>query len=215
MKYTIHHQDSYAMLQVDLEKGESINSEKGAMIAMSEGVELTGHVEGGLVGGLIRKYITDEKFFTEKIIATRKAGFTCLGTGVGSIAVMEVNPNNPLFLKKGAYLASTEGVTVSAGAQGLIKGLTSGEGFFLIKVHGQGTVFLSCFGASHSFELAPGEHMIVDNGHLLAWESTLKYRMTKASKGIVSSLTSGEGLVCDFTGPGKLYIQTSRPLVLS
>jgi uncharacterized protein (TIGR00266 family) len=105
-------------------------------------------------------------------------------------------------------LAGSEGVEVNAKMQNLMKGLFSGEGFFILKVQGRGTVAISSFGAVHEINLAPGENITIDNQHLVAWPSTTNYTITKASKGWISSVTSGEGLVCKFTGPGKVYIQT-------
>lgn len=52
-----------------------------------------------------------------------------------------------------------------------------------------------------------GEKYVVDNGHLVAWN--VKYIMERvASGGIISGLSSGEGLVCKFTGPGTVFMQT-------
>ena len=196
MKYEIVHQDSFPMLQVHLEQGEKISCERGAMITMSQGLELQGDVKGGIVGGLIRSFLTQESFFTENITASGNAGTASIGAGIpGSILALEVTPSKSLLVQKGGYLASTPG--------------TSKEGFFLIKLSGSGTAFISSLGAAHRFDLEPGEELIVDNGHLLAWDETLEYKMQKAS-GIVSSMTSGEGLVCKFTGPGTLYIHTMK-----
>lgn len=47
----------------------------------------------------------------------------------------------------------------------------------------------------------------MDNGHLIAWNC--KYVMERvASGGIISGIASAEGLVCKFTGPGTVYMQT-------
>lgn len=58
-----------------------------------------------------------------------------------------------------------------------------------------------------------GEKYIVDNGHLVAWNT--KYVMERvASGGIISGFASGEGLVCKFTGPGTVFIQTRNAVSL-
>lgn len=60
-------------------------------------------------------------------------------------------------------------------------------------------------------QLAEGERYIVDNGHLVAWNT--KYILERvASGGIISGLSAGEGLVCKFTGPGTIFIQTRNPV---
>ena len=59
--------------------------------------------------------------------------------------------------------------------------------------------------------MADGERYIVDNGHLVAWNT--KYILERvASGGIISGLSSGEGLVCKFTGPGTVFLQTRNPV---
>jgi uncharacterized protein (AIM24 family) len=80
--------------------------------------------------------------------------------------------------------------------------------FSFLKQEEKGTLVLSSFGAIHEINLAPGEQYIIDNSHLVAWPSTTHFSLEKASQGWISSFTSGEMLVCRFTGPGKVYIQT-------
>ena len=95
--------------------------------------------------------------------------------------------------------------------QNLGKGLFSGAGLFVVKASGTGTLFFNSFGAIYPLELQVGEEMVVDTGHLVAWDADMNYKVTKASSGIMSSLTSGEMLVCKFTGPGKVYTQSRNP----
>jgi uncharacterized protein (TIGR00266 family) len=95
--------------------------------------------------------------------------------------------------------------------QNLTKGLFSGEGFFVLKASGVGTLFVSSFGAIHPIDLAEGQEIIIDNGHLVAWPEGMNYKIEKASSGWISSITSGEGLVCRFRGPGRVLIQTRNP----
>jgi uncharacterized protein (AIM24 family) len=92
-----------------------------------------------------------------------------------------------------------------------MKGLFSKAGFFVVKISGTGLVFISSFGAIHPINLAPGEQIIIDNGHLVAWPDYMQYSIEKAAKGWISSWTSGESLVCRFTGPGTVLIQTRNP----
>ena len=99
-------------------------------------------------------------------------------------------------------------VVVSTKMQNLAKGLFSGEGFFVMEVSGKGLLFVSSFGAIHEINLGPGEEIIIDNQHLVAWPSNVQFNIEKASAGWVSSFTSGEGLVCRFKGPGKILIQS-------
>ena len=96
----------------------------------------------------------------------------------------------------------------------------SGEGLFLLTVRGSGTLLLSSFGAIHSKVLAPGEEYIVDSGHIVAFEESVQYQLEKATgktqgvggflKGMVQSALSGEGFVCRYRGPGRIYLQTRQ-----
>ena len=87
----------------------------------------------------------------------------------------------------------------------------SGEGFFVLNARGRGTVFISSYGVIHPINLDDREEIIIDNGHLVAWPDYMDYKIEKASSGWISSLTSGEGLVCRFKGPGVVLIQTRNP----
>ena len=84
----------------------------------------------------------------------------------------------------------------------------SGEGLFLQKISGYGLLFLNSYGTILEKNLNPGETYIVDTGHIVAFEESIKYNIKKASKGLFSTLASGEGLVCEYYGPGKIWMQS-------
>ena len=98
--------------------------------------------------------------------------------------------------------------------------MLSGEGLFLLTVDGSGLLLLSSFGAIHQKQLKPGEEYIVDTGHIVAFESSVQYQLEKATgktqglggflKGMVQAGLSGEGFVCRYRGPGRVYIQTRQ-----
>jgi uncharacterized protein (TIGR00266 family) len=109
---------------------------------------------------------------------------------------------------KDGFFAGEEGLRISTKMQNLAKGLFSGEGFFVVKVSGEGKAFLSSFGAVVKVNIEAGKDYIIDNHHLVAWPDNAKIKIEKASKGWINSLTSGEGLVTKITGPTEVYIQT-------
>jgi len=117
----------------------------------------------------------------------------------------------PYILQKDGFFAGSEGLEITTKMQNLARGIFSGEGFFVIRVSGRGTLFVSSYGAIHPFDLSEGEEIVIDNGHLVAWPESMNYTIEKASSGWVSSFTSGEGLVCRFRGPGRVLIQTRNP----
>lgn len=211
MKYEILYEGSFPIVEVKLEKGELIKAESDAMLAMSPTVDLEGKLEGGLFGGLSRM-LSGEKFFFQTLAARRGAGNVILAPSIpGGIIDVELDGSYGLNVQKDGFLAATSNVEVSTQMQNITQGLFSGEGLFILKVKGNGTVFLNSYGAIHAINIPQGEEMIVDNGHLVAWADYMNYNIEKASSGWVSSFTSGEGLVCRFRGPGTVLIQTRNP----
>ena len=213
MNYEILHQDAFPIVRCDLLRGETINAESDAMVAMSSNLDVSGSMgKGGVLGGLARKFLTGESFFMQKITASRGAGSVLLGhPAPGGIADVMLDGVHGLRVQKNGFLAAEETVEVDTTMQNLSQGLFSREGFFVLNIHGKGIVFISSFGAIHEINLNDGEECIIDNGHLVAWPDYMKYTVEKASSGWFSSIASGESLVCRFRGPGTILIQTRNP----
>ena len=216
MKYEILYGNAFPVVKFDLQQGESVKAESDAMIAMSAALDVEGKMEGNFLGGLARRFLAGESFFFQTIAAKRGSGYALLGhSAPGGIMDVELDGSYGLRVQKDGFLAATPGVEIDTAVQNLVQGLFSREGFFVLNVHGRGTVFLSSFGAIHAVNLAPGEEIVIDNGHLVAWPDYMSYRMEKASSGWISSMVSGEGLVCRFVGPGTVLIQTRKPEAFS
>ncbi|NUU64310.1 TIGR00266 family protein [Paenibacillus agri] len=211
MKYEVVHEGAFAMLKVELDPGESVKAEMGAMVAMSPNVELRGTVDGGLMKGLGRM-LSGEKFFFQELTATRGHSEVLLSPrSIGNVQAFELDGSYRLLVQKDGFLAGTQGIQVSTKMQNLTRGLFSGEGFFIVEISGRGTVFLSSFGAIHPIHLGPGEEMIIDNGHLVAWPDYMDYKIEKAASGWLNSITSGEAFVCRFRGEGVIFVQSRNP----
>ena len=211
MKYEILYQGAFPIVKYQLEKGERIKAESDAMVAMSATIDVTGGVEGGIKKGLTRM-LSGEKFFFQYLTATRGSGEVLFAHAYpGGIADIELDGTSGLIIQKDGFLACTEQVEIETKVQNLARGFFSKEGFFILKARGNGTLFLSCYGAIHTIVLNVGEEIIIDNGHLVAWTEDTDYTIEKASNGWINSITSGEGLVCRFKGPGKIWIQTRNP----
>ena len=212
MRYEILYDSAFPVIQCELERGERIKAESDAMIAMSANLDIEGGMEGDLLGGLARRFLAGEKFFFQTITANRGSGFALLGhDALGGIVDVDLDGSYSLRVQKNGFLAATPGIEIGTAVQNLAQGLFSREGLFILEIGGRGTVFLSSFGAIHAINLAPGEEVVIDNGHLVAWPSYMNYRIEKASGGWISSVMSGESLVCRFTGPGVVLIQTRKP----
>ncbi len=212
MKYEILYQDAFPLVKCDLQRGEKIKAESDAMVAMSDTLEVNGAMNGGIIGGLARRMLTGESFFFQTIDAVRGDGSVLLGhPAPGGIIDVDLDGSYSLRVQKTGFLAATDSIQVDTTMQNLAQGLFSREGFFVVKISGRGTVFLSSYGAIHAINLADNEEYIVDNGHLVAWPDYMNYKIEKASNGWISSFMSGECLVCRFRGPGVVLIQTRNP----
>jgi len=211
MKHTILYQGAFPLLQINLQQKETVKAESDAMVAMSPTIDVEGKMEGGLLGGLARK-IAGESFFFQVLAAHRGPGEVLLApSSPGDILDVELDGSYSLIVQKNGFLAGSEGISVSTKMQNLSQGIFSGEGFFVVKVSGQGIVFINAYGGIHVINLDPSQEFIVDNGHLVAWPDYMQYTIEKASSGWISSFTSGEVAVCRFRGPGPVIIQTRNP----
>lgn len=214
MKYEIMYQPSYSVVKVSLEKDESITGESGAMVGMTPNIEIKSEMGGGKkgFGGLMKaaaRSFAGESFFQTKYTALNGPGQILLApTGVGDITGIEIQGQS-FMVQSGSYLASSPTLELDTKFTGG-KSFFAREGLFMMKITGTGTLLVSSFGAIHQVEIAQGEEYIVDNGHIVAFDASIQYTIEKAAKGFISSVTSGEGFVCRYKGPGKLYLQTRQ-----
>ncbi|NCB70387.1 MAG: TIGR00266 family protein [Clostridia bacterium] len=216
MQYEILYPDAFPVIQCQLQQGESLKAESDAMVSMSATLDVTGGMDGGLLSGLARRVLAGESFFFQKIVASRGPGTVLLGHAApGGIIDVELDGSYALRVQKNGFLAATDSIQVDTAMQNLTQGMFSREGFFVVKISGRGTVFLSSYGAIHAVNLVAGEEVIIDNGHLVAWPDYMQYKIEKASNGWISSIMSGECLVCRFRGPGTVLIQTRNPSAFS
>ncbi|KJZ79573.1 hypothetical protein HIM_01042 [Hirsutella minnesotensis 3608] len=198
--YRISHRDTNTILTIQLAMGCPFDSRPGSMIAMSPTITLRGQIKFS-----VKKVISGADVTTTKYLGP---GELLLGPPMlGDITSVRLSGNDTWSVGHDAYLASTQGVIKDHKRQGLGKAIFSGEGLWVYKMSGTGIMWVTSFGAIIRKDLVDGEKYIVDNGHLVAWNT--KYVLERvASGGIISNLASGEGLVCKFTGPGTVFLQT-------
>ena len=212
MKYEILYPEAFPIVKFDLQRGEKIKAESDAMIAMSATVDVEGKMEGGILSGLARKFLSGESMFFQELHAVRGNGEVLIGHAQpGGILDVELDGSYGLTVQQDGFLAATDGIQIDTKVQNLSQGLFSGEGLFVLNARGRGVIFVSSYGVIHPINLEDGEEFIIDNGHLVAWPDYMDYKIEKASSGWISSFTSGEGLVCRFRGPGTVLIQTRNP----
>src|SRR5204862_1425115 len=202
----IEPQPAFSLAVIQLQAEQSIQAEAGAIVSMSANIELQSQMKGGLFGA-IKRAAGGESAFVSTFTARGGPGEVTFAPGApGDIAAIEMN-NQTFFVQSSSYLAGDASLTVDT-KWGGAKSFFGGEGLFVLMVQGRGLLLVSSFGAIHRKRLSPGERYVVDTGHLVAWEGTTQYTLRKAASGWFRSMTSGEGIVAEFMGPGELLIQT-------
>lgn len=211
MQIDFIHQPGNTAARIVLERGETMTAEGGAMIAMSGhlNVETTTHKKGQ--GGFIKavkRMFAGESLFLNHFTAGNEAGEVWLGSALaGDMMRYQLDQEN-LIVQAGSFVACEHSVNMDMGWQGF-KNLISGESMFWLRMSGQGQLVLNSFGAIYPVEV-DGEY-IVDTGHIVAFNETLDFTLTKAGKSWLSSILGGEGLVCKFKGRGTVWCQSHNP----
>ncbi len=203
MQFEIHGNPDYGDLEVQLAPGDTILSESGAMNRMSGRLDVGSQLLGGLFRSLVRKVLGGESLFLAEYKATGASSVGFSPRLPGTVLHRRLDGGS-FFLTGGSFLACTPGVELNLRFGG-IKAFFSKEGAFYIECRGTGDVFYNSFGAVVEREV--NGSMIVDNGHLVAWDPTIDYEITTTG-GLKQTLFSGEGLVMKFSGKGKILLQS-------
>ncbi|MEM0505457.1 MAG: TIGR00266 family protein [Sulfolobales archaeon] len=210
MKYEIRYRPSYSLLVVFLDPGEKIVAEAGSMTYMTPNVEVKTRMrEKSILDSLGLTVLGRQSFWVNEYSARDSPGEVAfVSAPIGDIEKLTITPKQGYIIQKASYIASTENVNLDIKWEGFTKGLF-GQGLFMIKAFGEGELFINTFGALDKHVLKPGESLIVDNFHLVAFSDTCNYRVTKFG-GLKETILGGEGLVTKIEGPGEVYIQTKN-----
>ena len=195
------------------------------MIAMSQTITVKGAVKFSM-----KKLITGAEMATSNY--TGPGEILLAPPFLGDITSIRLSGTEKWRVGKDAFLAATVGVVKDTKRQDMGKAIFSGEGLFTYNISGRGIAWISSFGAivrkdvrqfscylrytlldaehADMQQLHDHEQYFVDNGHLVAWNCDFEM-IRAASGGLISGITSGEGLVCRFTGPGTVFLQTRNP----
>ena len=190
-----------------LEKGETLIAEGGALMAMSGPISITTTTrqsnKGGIVAGL-KRVLSGESFFLNHYLA-KETGEVWLGTPLPGDIMLHRLQGESLMIAGGGYIGAEEGVAIDLQWQGA-KSFFSGEGLFWIKAQGKGQVIIGSFGFIFAVDV-DGEYF-VDTGHIVVFENTLNFEISKSTKSWMDAFFSGEGFVCRFKGRGKVWCQS-------
>lgn len=207
MKYSIEGTPLPVVI-CELEDGETMITEKGAMSWMSPNMKM--QTQGGGLGKMFGRMLSGESMFINKYTALKGNGMIAFASSFpGDIIPIEITPEKPIVCQKSAFLASTVGVDFSIFFQKrLSSGFFGGEGFIMQKLSGQGTAFLEIDGSIKEYNLNAGQSIVVDTGYLAAMDATCSIEIQKVP-GIKNMVFGGEGVFNTVvTGPGKVYLQT-------
>jgi uncharacterized protein (TIGR00266 family) len=209
MDVAIRNSPAFAVARCTLAPGEGMKAEAGAMMAHSVGVEVEARVQGGLMKGLKRSLLGGESLFMTTWTAPDGGGWVdCTANLPGDLAVLDVD--GVMNVTQGGFLVSSSETEIDTKWDGF-KNIGGGEGGFLVRASGSGKIVVACYGAIETIDLAAGEQVVLDSGHLVAFDPTVQYTTRKVTKGIMQTLKSGEGFVMEFTGPGRILSQTRNP----
>lgn len=205
MNVTIEAKPAFAYLNIELAPGEKIIAEADAMATMSADLDMDAKFNGGFFRGLLKKLLGGESLFVNHFTnnTNKTLQLTLTQATPGDMHCRTLNGES-YCLERGAYIASDKGVTLGLRWAGL-GSFIAREGLFKLVVSGKGNVYFGAYGGIIEKEIQ-GEY-IIDSGHLVGYETTMKL-VPKLSNGIIGSMTSGEGFVTKVTGSGKIYLQT-------
>ncbi len=207
MEIDIQFRPASTAARVSLKTGETMTTEAGSMLCMSPNIHIstTTHKKGqGSLLKSVKRLFAGESFFLNHFEA-QQAGDVWLSTPLPGDLTTHHLQSGRLIIQSGSFLACGPGINLDVGWQGF-KSLFSGESFFWLNAGGKGPILISCFGAIHEIDVS-GE-LIVDTGHIVAFEDTLGFKISKAGSSWLHSIVGGEGFVCRFQGQGKLWIQS-------
>lgn len=211
MQIELRHDPAFTVARLQLEPGEPVRVEGGAMIAHSDGVTLAAKSEGGIMAGIKRKMLSGESFFVTTYTAPKHGGWVDIaGALPGDIVPIDVTPDAPCYIARGNWIANSGGVSIDTDWGGM-KSLFGGEGGFGMRATGDGQVLVGVYGSIDVIDLEDGERVTIDTGHVVAYDLSISFRMRKAAVGVLNSMKSGEGFVFDFAGPGRVLLQTRNP----
>ena len=211
MNIDVRHGPAFGVARCNLSPNEIVRVESGAMMATSSGVGIDAKMQGGLMKGLKRSVLGGESLFITTYTAPAEGGWVDVAAHLPGDLVVRDLSSTAFFLSRGAWLASSADVEVDT-KWGGFKNLFGGEGGFLIRLSGAGPVVIACYGALESVQLAAGERLVLDSGHMVAFAEGVQMTLRRAVEGrSIQSLKSGEGFVFEFEGPGEVLTQTRNP----
>lgn len=188
----------YKLPKVTISNGEVV-LEAGALHYMRGAITMESALPS--VGGFLKSKLTGEKVVRPRY---RGTGEIFLEPTFGEVHLMELK-GETWILDKGAFMAAEPTVEVGMFTNKAISGLFGGEGFFQTQISGTGCVMIHAPGPLQRLDLV-NDTLVVDGSFAVARTAGLEFAVERATKGLFSSMASGEGLVNTFRGTGSVLI---------
>ena len=213
MNYTLTQSTAFQLAEITLANGEEIQIERGCMVYHYGGVNLEGKMnsDSGGVGGFL-KAVGRSMVSGESMFITRAKGLSdgakiaIAPSAPGTIRELQIGAQQ-WRIRDQAFLACDATVSYEMKRQSFGKAMFGGTGgFFIMESKGNGTMLVNSYGDIIEIEMDGSKPVIVDNTHVVAWSTTLDYNIRVASG--TFGFTTGEGLVNEFQGTGKILVQT-------
>ena len=194
----------FGHIHFNLESGDTLLIESGAMAAMDNNLTMETQLTGGWIPALMRKFLAGESLLQGKYSVKDGSGRIVVSPAIPGQVLHRKMQERSIFLTAGSFLACTPGVKMDT-VFGGIQALFSGEGMFFLKVSGQGDLWYNAYGSIIERELS--EELIVDTGQVVGWEEGVSWSIERVGNWF-STFFSGEGLVMRFKGSGRVWLQT-------
>ncbi len=206
MNTDIKYRPAYALAVVTLAANEGIRVDSGAMVSMSADLQIETKAQGGIMASLGRSLLGGESFFQNTYRASGNGGEITLAPPLpGDMFTLDMR-GETMLLQSGAFVACSESINLDTKWTGA-KTFFAKEGPIMLRASGTGTLIFASYGAIHERNLGPGEKYKLDTGHLVAFNDGMGFEVQRVG-GLKSTIFSGEGLVVQMTGPGRLLMQT-------
>lgn len=196
---------AFAFGEITLPPGGAVRVEAGAMAMTRGDVTMATSTQGGFFKGL-RRSLGGESFFVNDFSSSQGGVVGVAAALPGDMTKVSLDGSGTLLVQSGSWIASDPAIDVDS-SWGGGKSFFSGEGLILLRCSGRGDLLVSSYGAIRSATLTAGETLTLDTGHVVAFDDSVTYSVRKAGSW-KSTLLGGEGLVTDFTGPGRVWLQT-------
>jgi uncharacterized protein (TIGR00266 family) len=213
--------DDMQYLEVELDPGEAVVGEAGAMMFMEDGIEMEtifgdgSPQQSGFLGALMgagKRLLMGESIFMT-VFWNRGAGKKHAAFGApypGKIIPVNLSEiGGELLAQKDAFLCAAKGVSLGiAFTKRFGAGLFGGEGFILERLQGDGLAFVHAGGTIVQRDLGPGETLRVDTGCIVGFQPSVDYDIQYVGK-VKTALFGGEGVFfATLRGPGRVWLQS-------